>query len=202
MGNNLREVAFRDALNGLAFGKTGQLHRTTDGGQSWTVITPQGPLRLSTAVAVEGSTGTYLSGNGSISSSLVGTSISNDDGATWSSLESSTYSLKLAARAGSVYSGSINVVYRYGTPLAATAKPQLTSVFCYPNPASDVLHVPASPHSGTVQLYDVTGRPQRTWKLTSGENRLSLLGLAAGIYQLHLVQQDQPTRVQRIVIQH
>ncbi|UOG76280.1 T9SS type A sorting domain-containing protein [Hymenobacter tibetensis] len=204
LGSSLREVAFRDALHGLAFGTAGQLRRSTDGGQTWTAITPQGPLRRTTAVAIEGSAGTYLSGTSDVTDlASNGTSISNDDGATWYSLESSTVSQRLAAKgANSVYSGGINLVYRYSGPLAAKAKAQAATALGYPNPANDVLYLPASPPASTAQLYDMTGRLQRTWQLGTGENSLRLHGIGAGVYQLRVVAQDQPVRVQQLVVQH
>jgi hypothetical protein len=73
---------------------------------------------------------------------------------------------------------------------------------CYPNPAQEVLNLPAASQVRTAQLYDVAGRLQRSWKVGREEQQLSLSGLASGLYQFHLAEPNQAVRVQQIVVQH
>ena len=209
LGNSLREVCFRNASNGLAFGTAGQLRSSGDGGQTWTLVTPQGPLHLNCAVAIPGSAGTYLTGAGQFGSTLSGTSISTDNGATWVGLESSIFMLRLAASGTQgVYgcgldrnNGYRGNLYRYNGVLSTRTKPQVVKSLCFPNPATEVLHLPAADHARTARLYDVAGRLQRSWQVGRGEQVLSLTGVAAGSYQLQLTEQDQAVRVQHIVVQ-
>ncbi|UOG76281.1 T9SS type A sorting domain-containing protein [Hymenobacter tibetensis] len=208
LGTSLREVSFRSVLNGLAFGDAGQLRRTSDGGQNWIMVTPQGPLRLTKATAVEGSAGTYLSVAGEWNSAQNGTSISTDDGATWVEVESSINMQRLVSREGVVYgtgfpfgNNTTMTLYKYASPLSTRARQQERASFCFPNPTADVINLPAASETRTVRLYDAVGRLHRTWELDRAENVLHLDGVALGVYQLHLFEQNKAIRVQQIVVQ-
>jgi hypothetical protein len=75
----------------------------------------------------------------------------------------------------------------------------------YPNPvsASETLHLnPAAPLAGALVLTDMQGRTIRQWHAQPGATRyhLSLHGLAAGSYQLHLTDTQGHRAMQKVLV--
>ena len=63
---NLRAVYFRDANNGIAVGSSGTIIRTTNGGASWTAVTPALTSRNLTAITFRDGTNGVVAGAGGV----------------------------------------------------------------------------------------------------------------------------------------
>jgi len=106
-------IAFKDSLNGLAIGVTGTTNagiiKTTDGGNTWTMLTtgPTGGLDAKSTISyVPGTTGTYVIG--SIYSAGPGTAYTCDDGANWAYIDNVQHSHTSFINSNTGFSGSFN----------------------------------------------------------------------------------------------
>ncbi|MFT5778944.1 MAG: hypothetical protein ACI837_001901 [Crocinitomicaceae bacterium] len=62
-----------------------------------------------------------------------------------------------------------------------------TNWMVYPNPAKDLIHVKSTINqSGLAQLIDLSGRVCHTMQLNKGSTQIDISGLAPGLYQVHL----------------
>lgn len=68
----------------------------------------------------------------------------------------------------------------------------------FPNPADEWVKVDGFPESGTVTLYDMTGRQVAT---TRG-NQLSVSGLANGVYMVRCMEPQGMVSVKKLIIKH
>jgi photosystem II stability/assembly factor-like uncharacterized protein len=190
-------VAFRDALNGLAFlPGGGGLVRTTDGGATWAAVAYTGPAHAK-LTAVPG-TNNYLSaGEGPDA----GSSFSRDNGTTWTAIESTLSHFDVAAFSPTVaWSAAVsytNTAYAglgaykltstvLGTTAATAAPPPPLQVF--PNPSADgrfTLALPAGASAESLTVLDALGRVVLTQpQLPTGATELDLRAQAPGFYTL------------------
>lgn len=215
----LESLAFRDGLHGLAYGPLtnpvqtpGQvqnrpLYRTADGGLTWILVSPTGPLRTLALLALPSRPGTYLSANVSYYFSVpLGTSISYDEGQSWAALDSTSTSLLAADATGRIWSGILHASPSYLTlrRLAATALAATTAqplgVELYPNPTTGMVYLPALPDYQQVTVYDLAGRQCRASLLNRAGTTLDLSGLRAGSYLLRLEGHAATPRQQRVTV--
>jgi aminopeptidase N len=84
-----------------------------------------------------------------------------------------------------------NTVTRDNTLVLANRNQATAPLPVYPNPATDVLHLPALPaRTAAAEVTDVTGRVVLRQALGAGTAELRVQALAPGIYQLRLRQTD------------
>lgn len=86
---DITDVAFSDSLNGIVTQVTATgftIVRTTDGGLTWSTITPAGTCYAGEVEGIPGSTSTFVSA-GSSTALGFGTSISSDGGLTWTDID-------------------------------------------------------------------------------------------------------------------
>ncbi|GAA3931063.1 hypothetical protein GCM10022406_15460 [Hymenobacter algoricola] len=69
-------------------------------------------------------------------------------------------------------------------PLATRSSSATKRLALYPNPATDVLHLPALPAGAPVQLLDTRGRVARETTVSVGTQTIAVQGLAPGLYML------------------
>ncbi|WP_305031619.1 T9SS type A sorting domain-containing protein [Hymenobacter convexus] len=214
VGTTLHGIAFRDALNGLAFDAYQHLARTTDGGLTWTPVVNALPYGVNSMTTKPGTSGTYVSalfwtGIGTISTS-------SDDGLTWQTRVVDTLPyVDLALGADDQLWSAVNflnnapysppsgfpgtdVVLRYaGSPLA-TQSAKASGALAYPNPTTGRVHLPDSEGS-TVRVYDATGRVQA---FTGMSGELDFSAAPTGLYFITIKKPSGVATTQRISVMH
>ncbi|MBD2717072.1 T9SS type A sorting domain-containing protein [Microvirga sp. STR05] len=200
----IANLAFRDASNGLVMGENGTLASTSDGGQTWTRITPSGPLHAVSMVAVPG-TNTYISAglDGEFGGS--GSSYSTNDGQTWTAIESTRNHALISFVGPTVgWSGSLvvdavgdisnNGVNRYNGPALSTsaALAAALGLQVYPNPSADgrfTVEAPGLKSASRISVLDALGRVvvSQPWSAAAiAPASLDLSRQAPGVYVLEL----------------
>ncbi|MCC2548073.1 hypothetical protein LJY25_16610 [Hymenobacter sp. BT175] len=187
-------LSFRNDRNGVILTSSGQVLRTADGGTTWAPVTTSGPIHRADLTAVPGSTGSYISVGQPGGNDQIGSSISTDDGTTWRPLETSTAHSQLAITAtGRAWTASParGLLNRFtGAALGSKQAQSQPLLGLYPNPASDVVWLPASAQLREVAFYDATGRlRQRVW-LRPGMDKLDVQALSPGLYQVVALEPD------------
>ncbi len=108
--NQINELAFSSATEGLAMeldnaGALVGLARTTDGGSSWSLITPAGTVYTSDLQAVPGAVSTFVTAGARPNNT--GSAVSTDGGLTWANLQTGVQRTAIgAADASTVWGGS------------------------------------------------------------------------------------------------
>jgi hypothetical protein len=201
----VQTVAFRDNLNGVAVAvklTTAATHRmvkTSDGGATWQPMTYTGPLRGWQLAYVPGTASLLAVGlNRYGANQDYGSSLSSDNGQTWTALETTREHIRLdAAAPNAVWTGAYTSangaglgVYKLNATVLATQSATVASTSrVYPNPAQGGRFRVVLGAAGPVQaeVVDALGRPvYRFVGAGATELPLDLSGQAAGIYLLRL----------------
>lgn len=196
---------FKDALNGIAIGvnySTGAyigVKKTTDGGSTWTTITPTGYyVKYPHIDFIPGTSSMWVdvsSGPG------LGSSYSMDDCATFLDIDtgSTQYTTVTFYDYNTGWAGAFNESASNGgiwkwdssviTSLPESSKEVTNEIHIYPNPANDFVTIefPAITKSDViVNIYNILGEKILSQEIASGTNvaRLNLSGNKAGIYML------------------
>jgi ligand-binding sensor domain-containing protein len=69
----------------------------------------------------------------------------------------------------------------------------------FPNPAKDVVTLPNHKNTVEVSIYDLSGRLQIQTRLNAGSNNIAVSGLSAGMYYLHLTENDNTTSAKLLI---
>ena len=209
----VKQLAFSDARNGLALyndAGTGTitLSRTADGGQTWTTLTPSGPVYASGLAQVPGRPGTFVSTG--LAASAAGSSVSSDYGHTWQQLDKGTphgtvafYDAQTGWTGGLMGNLDTNFtggIYRSTATLLPTraALPSIRATL-YPNPARAaatlvLAGLPATTTQVQATLLDATGRTVGQHTLGAAGGALPLAALAPGLYVVRLAALDAQGR--------
>ncbi|MCS7027545.1 MAG: YCF48-related protein [Bacteroidia bacterium] len=139
-------LAFKDSLNGLAIGLVGSSNagiiKTTDGGNTWTMLSTgiTGGLDAKTTIAyVPGTRGTYVIG--SIFGTMPGSAYTCDDGATWNNIDNVQHAHTSFINSNTGFSGSFNIdaftggMFKWDAPPAPTIITKDTTI-CAGNPVT------------------------------------------------------------------
>lgn len=189
-------LKFSNASNGCILrtqGTTYTFYTTTNGGQTWSAGTPfTGTRRILT----------YIPGTTTIvatsQAAPVGTSVSTDNGATWTdveSLEQRGASAFLNATTGwcagfsfdSLTDGIFKLTGQLGVSNVAQTKFKV-----YPNPATSIVTISvADVDSYNLSVTDLTGKIVMTKSLNGIENTLDISNLATGAYFFNLSAGDK-----------
>lgn len=173
-------LAFKDHLQGMLFWYNNTsnfgLARTFDGGATW-AATPTQPLtnKEYNVTYVPGTSGTYITATNAFENSaeIFGTT---DFGATWTAgdpiegartncIDFHSATSGWVARGGVITNANLPTVYKWsGDVLSHTTVPVLKDIKIqtFPSPFTETLQVQAvfdEPVSGTLEIYDITGRP-------------------------------------------
>jgi hypothetical protein len=105
----------------------------------------------------------------------------------------------VSVRTSAGLAASAAVVFQPTTVTATTAS-ATAKVVLYPNPATTSVHLPGLPAGTQVQLLDGLGRSVRTTSLTH-EMKVSVEGLAPGLYNLHATDAKGSHYAARLVVQ-
>jgi len=78
---------------------------------------------------------------------------------------------------------------------------KLTSVFCYPNPVSDVLviELPSKMSKANLEVYDLVGKLVLRETLNQVSNEIDLRALKSGVYLISIVKSDQIIYHQKMI---
>lgn len=208
-GVGVNELAFTDPNNGLAYAYSGTttspvfgLYKTTNGGATWTQITPIDPnLGMNDIVPVTG-TSLFASCGAGTGNTII--SYSNDHGTTWNSWGGSNIQyLNMDFVSNSVgWAGSFSFtvaaqqgIFKFsGAPLSvneANYSPRALDV--YPNPTSGLvtINMPVAKQGCEINVINTLGQVVRTAKttvVTTGETfTMNLSELEKGVYFINIV---------------
>lgn len=184
-------VIFSTETNGFLLKKVGTTYTyytTSNGGTSWSTAAPfTGTRRLLT----------YIPGTTTIvatsAAAPVGTSVSTDNGTTWTDVESDAQrgvSAFLNATTGwcAGFSGAlVDGIYKLTSPLATTNVTATAKFKIYPNPATTTVTISATDvDSYKLNVTDLTGKTVMTASLNGMENNLDISALSTGAYFFEL----------------
>jgi photosystem II stability/assembly factor-like uncharacterized protein len=200
-GSFLEGLAFQDANNGLtSFGN--RISRTTDGGQTWTPVTPAGNFFRHGITHVTGTPNSYV-----IYSDFVATpgfSVTKDNGLTWTLIDSNVHSSAAFINSQTGWSGGNETMYKLAGNILSTPKEAVSanSFLIYPNPGQGLFHITAAAAGAfTLEVYDLVGNMVVHQESNSfGKNTLDLSGQKKGVYLLHIKSGEQ-RMVEKIVLQ-
>lgn len=171
--------------------------RSKDGGKTWTVVTPQGPVFKSDVEAVPEAPGLLVSTGISQDLAQSGSAYSLDDGDTWTMLDDSIqyttvkfYNSAVGWAGGFTESATTRGIWKWlGIPTGVHEVGNHSRVRVYPNPSSGVVHfyVPEAKKIFNISVYDMSGKLVKIIRNrmvidSSHEYTLDLSHLKKGIY--------------------
>ncbi len=213
-------IGFRDANTGICISTptsgTATAYTSTDGGATWTLLSPAGPMFLSEVDNIPGTNVWVSCGASTVGR---GSSYSTDDGASWVGIDTSGqgtmdgYTEVGFLDINTGYAGGFAVdqltdgVYKWdaGILSAKDLSPRAEFV-AYPNPSQGLvnLRIKARQQDVLVRLIDMTGREVafRSFQQVSGlfNQTLDFSYLPAGLYNL-VVENGSDRVTERIVLQ-
>jgi len=202
--------AFKDSLNGMACTFVGgnKISRTSNGGATWTPIlpVPSGLSGLSNyyIAYAKGTSGSYVitsnNNTGGPLSALPGSAYSNDNGATWTQINTVPLGSMAFSSDGFGWSGGVNdAVYKWDNNLVSVGQSKgIVEGFRleqnYPNPFNPTTKIQFSivnSQFAILKVFDVLGREVTTLvneQLQPGsyETTFDASGLASGVYLYRL----------------
>jgi photosystem II stability/assembly factor-like uncharacterized protein len=197
---SVADFAFRDDNNGIIMRQNYStdatpvyvdytLFRTTDGGANWTDITDVSQVVYHSGVAYAGN---VLYSNGS-STNNFGTSFSNDDGATWNDLSTSSHTCleflsdSIGFSGGFASSATAGGIFKLVPDTANTSTFTSDKFTVSPNPVTDVLKITNSKgiNFTNVEITDINGRTVKSFNANNlTASQVNVAELTAGIYFL------------------
>ncbi|MBC6698923.1 T9SS type A sorting domain-containing protein [Hymenobacter puniceus] len=219
--NRVSGVTFANATNGLIWNAE-NLSVSSNGGTSWATQTYTTPFRDSDVKAIPGSN-TYVAVGldarvASPTAADIGTSVSRDNGATWSTIDNRAQYLSVSFASGTVgWAGGFTAaaggggIGKYtGSNILTNRNAELQQALAvYPNPSSSgvfTVQLASGLKSGaSVRVFDVVGRQvaNQTLNATAVAAKSTTVDLStekAGIYTLEL-RTDAGVAQQKLVIE-
>lgn len=212
-------VAFRDANVGVCISTptsgTATAYASTDGGATWNLLSPAGPMFLS---EVDNIPGTSIWVSCGASTSGRGSSYSTDDGATWVGIDTSGqgtldgytevgfFDINTGYAGGFAVDQITDGIFKWnaGSLSAGDLSPRAT-FSAYPNPSQGIVHLRMKVRQQDVnlRLVDMTGREvaNRSFQSVSGvfTETLDFSYLPSGLYNL-VVESGSDRVTERIVL--
>ena len=216
--NGVTGVTFRDSLNGFAQRATATPvytnYRTTNGGATWTVVSPVGTMFRSDFMYVPGTSvmiSVGANGNGR------GSSQSINDGSNWVTLDTNGLGTtdgyvsvdfldSITGWAGGfAFDPLTDGIYRWagGTVGIGETTADQTSLNAYPNPSRDIVFLETSKtfkFNVTMSIVDVLGNviSEQTFARWSNPTTLNVSNLSQGVYFVR-IRSGNEVMVKRIV---
>lgn len=204
-------MAWSDANTGMIFRKTFTsggipialtLHRTTDGGATWTAVTFTGITAANSINAV-----TYIPGTTILvaTSSAGGSWKSTNNGTTWAALDAGVQHLDVKCfNAGTCYSGGFNTsatvggMFKSAQVLATSEVANTTKhVSIYPNPTKGEINIKTDKKVKTTAVLDFSGKA--VMKTDAGKPDLS--SLPKGTYLIQIEFTDGTSTAEKVIKQ-
>ncbi len=216
-GFYITKIAFRDAMNGIAYTNNAgsPAYRTSNGGASWTAITPIDPNMGKNSVCAIPGTNIYASCGAGAGNNII--SYSTDDGSTWNSWGGSNVQYLEVEFVNNIdgFAGgftdpgnaALNGMFKYsGVPLGVSnVGIPYASVEMYPNPSTGIVTIDLAPtkEGGTLLIIDAMGKTvysENIRNVSFEKHNLNLEHLAKGMYSVNIVRAGR-TESKKIVIQ-
>lgn len=185
-------VIFSSETNGALLKKIGTaytLYTTSNGGTTWSTGIPFTGTRYLLSY-IPGTTTIVAT---SADPATMGTSVSTDNGTTWTNVESTAQrgvSAFLNATTGwsAGFSQALaDGIYKLTSPLATTNVTATAKFKIYPNPATTTVTISATDvDSYKLNVTDLTGKTVMTTSLNGMENNLDISALSSGAYFFEL----------------
>ncbi len=221
--NTITTLTFSTPTNGLAISTTtagvSTVYRSSDGGLTWTLLAPSGPIFMNT---LKNMPGTFSMLSCGASTAGRGSSYSTDFGTTWTLIDTAGsgttqgYTEMEFLNSNIGWAGGFNVdstsdgIYKYvpGGPLSVPAiVKSMADVTVYPNPASGqfYLHLNQLRKADlTIQLFDLFGKEVYSEVLTGASGIINktvhVPNLAKGIYTLR-TEDGNSSSVSKVILQ-
>lgn len=201
------DMAWSDANNGIVFRKTWSgttptaltIHRTTNGGTSWSTVTYTGIAATDKISDV-----TYVPGTTTLvaTASAGGSWKSLDNGTTWVAIDSGIQHLGVrCADINTCYSGGFNTsatvggMFKSTTALAVDNASLLTKSSIFPNPSKGEFNLKTSKKVVSISVFDATGKLVLTTKATS----FNLSSLPKGVYIMNASYTDGSKEERKLI---
>jgi len=193
------------------------IKKTTDGGTSWTTLTPSGTfLSQSHLTFVKGTRALWI--NVGAATDNIGSSFSSDDCASFINIDKGSVQYTSVAFLDSLtgWAGGFNStstdggIYRWNNNWMVTTDvnpiPSVNqNIKLYPNPTSDLVNIEfSSPlkDRAVITVYNLLGEKVRVFDAASGESsaNMSVSGLGSGMYILSVESAGQLITTKRLSI--
>ncbi len=204
-GTNFIDFAFTDNLNGVAngFDDNGitQIYSTHNGGETWKKVNYSGTPMGLYITAVPG-TATFVT-TSSFATAVFGSSYSNDNGKTWTLIDSGANALHDDVKflnscigwSGETTTSSsdrggmfkwIGFLHANSADDAIAVTKDNTTIKVYPNPAKDVITINGLNTSAktTLSLYNISGTLIQQATANEANHSFNIQNLAAGSYYI------------------
>ena len=200
----ITDLAFRDDKNGLAYGLVGTtltVYKTTDGGATWTVISPiPANMGKSDICAIPGTN--YYASCGAETGNYV-ISYSSDNGTTWTDwgstgiqytkIDFANVTVGWAGTFSDPGDPAIGGIYKYTGNIATGIKSlaQISETNLFPNPTSGIINItlPLAKHGMTLNIIDALGKIVYSENVSTFSNnetkQFNLDFLAKGLYTIN-----------------
>lgn len=213
-------LAFRDSLHGLVWGfvnsttQTTTVLNTVNGGITWTALPANIYIGRADFCIIRGTDG-FMSIGLNQAASAYATSVTYDDGANWTILESSTSNTEKISRiqmtdtlhgwSGTPTTNSTNGMNKYtGHNLAGIEqfKVQNLEFSMYPNPSSELLNIELLRvnENTSLQITDMLGNTVKQMHINTQHATFNISDMPKGMYMLKM-QNGTSTQVQKLIIQ-
>ena len=191
-----------------------KLRRTTDGGATWTDVTPSSGTLFETDIsAVLGRPGFYVSIGGNTATGLHGSSYSLDYGNTWMTLDTVQYTTVKFISPTTGWAGGFNLnstqegIYKWANPSLSVNENELQSdMTLYPVPTNGNVTIEFSSNTKdliNIKVYDITGQTvfERIARKTTPvyKTNIDLSTLPSGVY-MAVVKAGEKVFSKKIVI--
>ncbi len=207
----INNISFSESMIGLAVASNGDIKRSTDGGATWTALTPVGPVFSNSVESVPGTPSTFVGVNVSPAAGL-GSSYSTDGGLNWIALDSTVQYTNVVFwdgqhgwAGGFTGASGVGGVYEYTgaalgplVPLATPRSIVREVSAAYPNPTTGVLRLAGTDPRETVTVYDQAGRVALRQSVGTAAS-LDLSAQPAGLYHL-VFTGGKVTRTTRVAV--
>jgi hypothetical protein len=213
-------LAFRDSLHGLVWGflnsttQTITVMNTTNGGHTWATIPANLYIGRNSFCAIPGTYG-FMSVGLNQAASAYATSVTYNDGADWTIIESNTSNTEkiavvqmtdtLHGWAGTHTTGTTNGMNKYmGSNLAGIqqVKNNNNQLVVYPNPAQDILNIEylLVNENASLQIIDMLGNVVKQVPFNTKHVTINIADMQKGVYLLRM-QNGVANSVQKLIIQ-
>ncbi len=191
---------FKDSNNGIIIDNSGNVYKTTDGGQNWTSVSITGNVFTLGVDWIDG-TNTIFSAGGN----PAGSSYSTDGGMTWTTIDSEQHIGVEFLNENVGFSGYFNTdattqgIWKWqpNTPTNVSTTDLSTDINIYPNPTKEKITV-TNVNNAYISIFDLSGRLLLSKSANSNNVIFNLSSLNTGTYILKIVNKNNVT-VRKII---